>query len=141
MTTTNPTKLFRSVAQALLLGTIIAGTALSQGCFLVAVGAAGAAGAGAVAYVRGELDATVGNSYEATLSATNRALTDLQFARISETKDAFNAVLVARSAIDKKIEIKLTKSGEGLTRVQIRIGTFGDEPMSRAILDKIKSNL
>jgi len=35
----------------------------------------------------------------------------------------------------------LTKTGDNLTRLQIRVGVFGDEELSRALLDKIKGNL
>jgi hypothetical protein len=112
---------------------------LTSGCFLVAVGAAGAAGAGTVAYVRGELDVTLGKTYEQVVNASNRALVQLEFARVSERKDAFSALLTARTAEDKKIEVKLTKEGDSLTKVTIRVGVFGDETMSRAILEKIEA--
>jgi hypothetical protein len=45
------------------------------------------------------------------------------------------------NASDTKIEIKLSKQADNTTKVEIRVATFGDEPMSRAILDCIKANL
>jgi hypothetical protein len=48
---------------------------------------------------------------------------------------------VARNAADKKIKIEVERTGERLTKVTIRIGVFGDESLSMAILDKIKANL
>lgn len=130
-----------------LLRRILAGAALasalalSSGCFLVAVGAAGAAGAGTVAYIRGELDASLGSRLDAVVGAADRAIAQLQFAKISDTRDAFSAVIVARTAQDQKITITVTKEADELSKVRIRIGVFGDEPKSRAILDKIKANL
>ena len=128
---------FRLPVAAALLG-ILAST---PGCFLVAVGAAGAAGAGTVAYVRGELDATFGRQYEAVANASDNAITQLQFVKVNETKDAFTWEIIARTAEDKKVEVKITREGDNLTKVAIRIGVFGDEQKSRAILDRIKANL
>lgn len=117
---------------------LTASVALNSGCIAVA---AGAAGAGAVAYIRGELDATVGNSYEAVVRASGQAIEQLQFATIGTRRDALSAKLTARTAQDKKIEIEVTKIGNDLTRIQIRVGVFGDERVSMTILDKIKANL
>ena len=101
--------------------------------------AAGAAGAGTVAYVRGELNATVGSDYERVIDASNRALDQVQFVRTSEKRDAFSAVIIARTAEDKKVEIRLTKEGDRLTKVQIRIGVFVNEERSRVILKRIQA--
>ena len=51
------------------------------------------------------------------------------------------AVLVARTALDKKVEVALTNSGNKLTDIKIRVGIFGDEQLSLSILEKIKSGL
>lgn len=103
--------------------------------------AAVGAGAGAVAYIRGELEATVDSSLNATLKASDRAISQLEFAKVSEKKDALSANLVARTAQDKKVEIDLAKVGDKVTKVKIRVGVFGDEAVSMAILDKIKQGL
>lgn len=127
-------RLVSLVTFTLLLGAAAVG---QSGCLAVA---AGAAGAGAVAYVRGELDSTLSHPYEAVDQAVNNALAQLQLIKINEKKDAFVAVTTARSADDKKIEIKVTKLADQTTKVQIRVGVFGDEARSLAILDKINAN-
>ncbi|MBI2518594.1 MAG: DUF3568 family protein [Opitutae bacterium] len=108
-----------------------------SGCIIAAAGA----GAGTMAYVRGELDTTLGNNYNKVVDATRTALKELEFARVSENKDALKAVFVSRTALDKKVEVTVEKVGDKSTKVQIRVGLFGDEQMSVSILDKIKSNL
>lgn len=123
---------------ALILSAIAATSLVQSGC--VAVVAAGA-GAGAVAYVRGELQGTVSGSLEAAERATALALAQLQLVKISEKRDAFVSIVTARTAEDKKVEIKLTKLANETTKVQIRVGVFGDETKSLAILDKIKADL
>jgi hypothetical protein len=111
---------------------------LLSGCVAVL---AGAAGAGAVAWVEGRLDATLDANFDQAEKAANRAVTQLQFVKVNEKKDALTATLIARTAEDKKIEIKVVRVGDTTSRVQISVGVFGDEGQSLAILDKIKANL
>ena len=108
------------------------------GCALMAVGT----GAGAVAYYElNKLETNLGTDYSKVVKATQAAIKELEFSPISENKDALKAEFVARTALDKKVEIILTKSGDQVTKVQIRVGLFGDRDLSIAILDKIKRNL
>lgn len=110
----------------------------TSGCLAVAAGA----GAGtAVAYVRGQLETNVAANFDQTVGAANQALQQLGIAKVSERKDALIDTIVARNAADKKIEIRLENLAQGLTKVRIRVGVFGDEALSMAILDKIKANL
>jgi len=134
----NPLK---KVRLALAVGAAAAALTLTSGCFLFAVGAAGAAGAGTVAYVEGRLTATLGKPYEAVSAAAGRAVQQLQFFQIGDTKDALSDMLVARTAEDKKIKIVVTRISDQLTRVEIRVGTFGDQAISQTILDRINANL
>lgn len=118
---------------------LLAGALLFQtGCL---VAAAGAAGAGTVAYIRGELSSTLDTPYENAVRAVNRGIQSLEFAKISENKDALTAIHISRTADDKKIEVKVTKITESTSRVQIRVGIFGNEQLSLTILDKIKEHL
>ncbi|ACB74869.1 DUF3568 family protein [Opitutus terrae] len=134
MKTKSPVRVVALLSLAVSLA-VVAGM---TGCVAVAAGA----GAGAaVAWVRGELQTNLSADFENAVRATNRALTQLQLAKISEKKDALNAVITARNAADKKIEIQLANAARNLTKVEIRVGVFGDEPLSIAILEKIKDNL
>lgn len=115
--------------------------ALSSGCVVLAVGAAGAAGAGAVAYIRGELDASLAGDVATLSAATTKALDELRFAKINDTQSAVDANIRARTGQDRKIDIRLNRTADNLTRVRIRVDTFGDEELSRLLLDKIKAKL
>ena len=108
------------------------------GCVAVV---AGAAGAGTVAWIEGRLDGALDANLARSIKATNLALKDLQFAKISEKKDALTAILTARTAEDKKVEIKILRVTDTTSRAQIRVGLLGDETLSLTILDKIKGNL
>jgi hypothetical protein len=122
------------------LGALVLAAALAwhSGCLAVA---AGAAGVGTVAFVRGELAASLDQSFDRSVRATNRAIEDLKFATISEKQDALVAVIVARTAEDTKIEIKVSSVSAAQAKVQIRVGVFGDEALSQRILGEIRSNL
>ena len=109
---------------------------LLTGCVVAAAGAA----AGAVAYVRGELQSSVDQTFPKTVEATRAALKELEFAKISEKKDALDAELIYRTALDRKVTIKLNKVSANTTKIKIRIDNFGDEAFSISILEKIKAN-
>ncbi len=108
------------------------------GCVVVA---AGAVGAGAVAYVRGELAASVEADLDSTYAAAQQALEKLEFAKIDQRKSGLDAQLVHRTALDKRVEIKLKKVTDRLTKIEIRIGIVGDQELSLTLLDKIRAEL
>lgn len=116
----------------------LAALLIQGGC--VAVVAAGAAGTG-VAWYRGKLEVNLNHDLDAVFRASQKALTQLEFAKISDKKSSVDAELVSRTALDKKIEITLQKVTDGTTKVAIRVGVFGEESLSMTILDKIKANL
>ena len=122
-----------------LLAVVLLGVALAtlSGCIAMAAGA----GATAVAYVRGDLETNLNYDYGKVVESARTAIKELEFARVSENKDALKAVLVARTAMDKKVEITITNSGKKLTNIKIRVGLFGDEALSMSILDKVKSGI
>ncbi len=132
------TNTLRKFLAASLAGGALAVIVSTAGCLAVAAGA----GAGtAVAYVRGQLETTLPSGFDQTTAATNQALQQLGIAKVSERKDVLVDTFLARNAADKKIEIRLENLAQGLTKVRIRVGVFGNQPLSMGILDKIKANL
>ena len=107
------------------------------GCVVAAAGA----GAGTVAYIRGDLESVQAHKLDAVYKATEKALDELELNVVRKTKDALSAVIVARDAQDKKITIKLTVTAENTTKLYIRVGFFGSETKSRRIYEQIKKNL
>lgn len=110
---------------------------LLGGCIVVAAGA----GAGAVAWVRGELTSSVPHDLDQTFTATQHALAAMELAKIDDHKTGLDAQLISRTALDKKVEVKLERVSDKLTKIRIRVGVIGDEALSLAILDKIKAEL
>lgn len=109
-----------------------------NGCVAVL---AGAAGAGTVAYVEGKLESPLNAGYAQSRHAVVLAIKQLEFSLIEQHHDALNAYFTARTASDKKIEIKLSNVSPTATQVEIRVGFFGDRELSLTILSKIKANL
>lgn len=122
------------VLLATLLLTVAAGT---SGC--VAVVAAGAAG-GAVAWVRGAVVTNLDGDLDRVYRASQQAIADLQFARITERKSGIDAEITSRTALDKKVVVTLERSGN-TTKITIRVDLLGDQQLSLAVLDRIKAHL
>jgi len=125
----------------LFLGLAAATLVLTNGCVLFLVGGAAAAGAGTVLYVDGQLKDTESASLAVVHAATLAGLRDLQIAVINDRSDAISSQVLARTATDRKIEILLAKQSPSGTEIRIRVGTFGDEQLSRLVLEKIKAHL
>ena len=115
--------------------------AFVSGCALFVVGAAAGAGAGGYAWINGEIKTTEGASMDQTWNATLAAMKDLEFPVTDQAKDALEANLTARNASNTNISIKLKNLSNASTEIRIRVGTFGDEALSRTILNKINSRL
>ena len=108
------------------------------GCLLLL---GGAAGAGTVAYVGGALQESVKATPEQVVSATNQALTSLKYITMSSESAGQTGKVTGRTGDDKAVTVEAKQEGAGISRVSIRIGTFGDEARSRILMDEIKKKL
>lgn len=118
----------------LLIGSLL----LVSGCAAVVVG--GAAGAG-VAYSMGALKSVEPATIEKTFIAAQAALKDLEFHETMVSKDAIEARVEGETASEKSVTIRLKRVTDQATEVHIRVGTFGDETISRLLLEKMKAKL
>jgi hypothetical protein len=98
-------------------------------------------GGGVVTYAYRDLEGTLAEDYNNVVDSSRRALKTLEFAPVSDNKDAYTALLVARTALDKKVTVTVTNSGKNLTSIKIRVGVVGDQPLSMAIFEKIRAGL
>jgi hypothetical protein len=130
----NKSKLLMTVFLASLL-------TLTNGCFLFVVGAAAGAGAAGYAWVNGEVKTTEAASMNQAWDASLAAMKDLEFTVTDKSKDALSGYVTAQTADNKAIKINLKYISNTSTEVRIRVGTFGDENLSRTILNKIRNHL
>jgi len=123
---------------AVLMASLLA---LTSGCFLFVVGAAAGGGAAGYAWVNGEVKITEGSSINQTWDASLAAMKGLEFTVTDKSKDALSGYVTAQTADNKTVKINLKYISNTSTEIRIRVGTFGDEDLSRIILGKINSHL
>ena len=123
--------------RGLLVATFFALAAFQTGC----VSVMDSTTPGVVLYVRGELQVNIDRRFEVVERAANKAVTELQFSKIEEKKDALVGIVTARTADDIKVNIRVEKQTDALTTVRIRAGTIGNEKLSYAVYNKIKELL
>lgn len=112
-----------------------------EGCTLLIAGAAGGAGAGTVAYVKGEFKATYAAPLNRTWEASLEALEALDIQVSRAEKDAAGGTIEATRADGTSVKLSVTPGGPDTTTVKIRIGTFGDQEASQAIHRQIAAQL
>ena len=106
------------------------------GCPAFFVGAAGGAVAGAL-YYQGELKADVDATPQAVITATEKAFRDLIWSKEVATASATDGLATARTATGKEVKVTVNAKMPAVSTVGIRIGTFGDENLSRLLYDRI----
>ena len=126
----------RNVAIAVLISGLMLQMA---GCAAVLIGgaAAGATAAGLM-YHEGELRAEIEAPPPAVIKATERAFRDLIWTKESAQSSATDGQATARTATGKEVLVKVNRKTENMSQIGIRIGTFGDENLSRLLYDKIQ---
>src|SRR4051812_26328721 len=113
-------------------------TITQSGCLVAA--AAGAAG-GTVAYMKGDVEAVVEGNVQQTFDATKAAMDELKMPLLATWASAMEGHVEARIGTDNKATVNINGQSEKISKVSIRVGTFGDQGLSQAILEKIKANL
>jgi hypothetical protein len=128
----------------IVLAVLLAGVAVgASGCGpeLVALAAVGAGAGGTVAYVKGELEATLSAGIDQSYDAALKALDQLQLVPTQKLKDSLSAEIIARTSDDTKITVKLARVDDKITKLTVRVGVFGDQAQSTTIYEHIKQNL
>ncbi len=111
------------------------------GCAVLLVGGGAVAGAGMVAYAKGELTAAETADLDRVWAAAQGAMDDLDFVIESRLTTAGSAKLIARGAGSRRVTVTVERRVGSLTDITVRVGYFGDEPLSRLILQKIRRRL
>ena len=111
------------------------------GCALFLIGGGAAAGAGAVAYSRGQLRSVQETPFERAWDAAQAAMRDLGFVVTYQEKEPDSGKLLARTKDNGEVEIRLKAESTTATEIRIRVGWLGNEALSNVILEKIKQHL
>jgi hypothetical protein len=97
--------------------------------------------AGTSAFISGELEAAIPKPIAEVFEAADASLRELQFTLGAAKLDEYNGYLYARETQRRRIEITMEKKSPVVTKLNIRIGVFGDQAVSRLILATIQSKL
>ncbi len=114
---------------------------LTAGC-LAALAVGAGAGALTVAYVGGEGKEAFGEPLERTRLAVIDALEkDMGFSIIEKSGDAVDAHVVAITSERHEVKVHLSRESDKVTMVAIRVGTMGNERLTRLLFEKIGERL
>ena len=122
-----------------LLAALVAGgmSWLQSGCAgLVAVGA----GAGTVAYIRGDLEVESTKPVDQVMAAIEQTCKELNFNIDKKETKAFTGTVVADGDFGRVVFKTKARSPEK-TELSIRVGPFGDQGASELIYEKLKPKL
>jgi hypothetical protein len=110
-----------------------------EGC--VALVAGGAAGAGTVVYIKGQLDEDINAPVSRVFGASISALKDLGLPLIEERHDRLSAKIKSEFADGSDVWIEIESLTSQSCKITIRVGIMGDEYKSRQILDRIHKHI
>jgi hypothetical protein len=126
---------------------LIAALALAtSGCLLVAAGAAGGAAVG-YAYCKGKVCGAYNAGFDDTWAAVHTALGELGMTGGTENHEGTSGSIATRTNDGDRVRIYVDllagriPAEPVLTRVCIRVATFGDRGVSERILDQIGYHL
>lgn len=77
----------------------------------------------------------------AVVEAARATLEELDLEILAAEADELGGRVRAESALDEVVQIWVRRRGEQRSRVHVRIGTFGDQEQSVAILRRIEARL
>jgi len=127
----------RKLGRFLIPSLFLAVLALLPGCVLVAAGV----GVAGVAYLNGDLEAMIDATPQQVVKAAESALKEMEVNVTAADASGIDGKVVGRTALDKKVEVTVKRETDTQSKLWIRIDTFGDEALSRQILEKIRTKL
>lgn len=131
--------MFKRFQTVLLLAVLSVSVVSFSGCFALLLGAA--AGAGATAWANGDLEANLDVNVERAHSAAVKGLKRLELPVTTDLKDKHNAKVRSKYSDGKDVTVDIQAVTERTCRIKIRVGVFGDQARSEAIMTSIKRYL
>jgi hypothetical protein len=96
-------------------------------------------GIGTYKYIEGRVEREYPLAYGKAWDATNSALANLQISVSHSIDEGAMGKIDAVRRDGKRISVKLTDRGQGVTTISIRVGMIGDDGEAERIHDKIAS--
>jgi hypothetical protein len=96
---------------------------------------------GAAAWADGALTGSAPAAPPAVVHAAEWAVKDMGFQHVSSRDSDAGGLVRGRTGDGEDIEVSVTRTGDHRCDVVIRFGAFGEEPLSRALLKRIRDRL
>ncbi len=134
------------LCSVLLLMSMAVGCSWTQVLATAGLGAAAGAGIAAVYYTKGDLEADLDYDLERIETASLSVLENRAYRVTDKTGDEKSrrikaTIPAAGDEEERDLTIILERKKGDISHIFIRVGIFGDESLSRAILYDIESNL
>ncbi len=107
------------------------------GCGALLFGAAAGGAAAGALYISGELNADVDATPEEVIAATEKAFRDLIWSKETANASRTDGLATARTATGRSVKVTVVTKTPQVSTLSIRVGTFGDENLSRMLYDRI----
>ena len=125
--------------KAFTLLTVLLGISLLVSGCVAAVAAAG--GAGGYAWSRGKLSFTAPHDINTCHDAAISALTALDIKVTGDTTDSVAGRIKGLTALGEDVTVDLEPQSIRITKMDVRVGFWGNEAQARLIADKINARL
>jgi len=109
---------------------------IPAGCATVSPVASTAVGLSGFSYSAGRATQGFALPMTSVETAATGAMDDLRIHSVRQTHDGSNRIIEGTTADNRRATVTLNPNQAG-TRVTARIGWFGDEPLSKALMDRI----
>ena len=87
------------------------------------------------------LDGLLNASPQKVIQASENVMKEQEFHIASSDATGVDGKIVAHTALDKEIAITVKRESDTSSKISIRVGSFGDQAMSRDLYEKIKAKL
>ena len=106
------------------------------GCSTVGTVAGTSRVPGGYTYAAGRGTQEFANAPDAIVAASTEAMADLRVGSIQQVREGGMIMLEGRTADDRRATVAI-RPNKLTSLVSVRIGWFGDQPLSRAVMDRI----
>jgi hypothetical protein len=110
-----------------------------SGCAAVLLGVGAGVGIGTYKYIEGRLVREYPLAYGRAWDATNSAMANLQISVSNSIDEGVSGKIDAVRRDGKKINVKLTDRGQGVTTISVRVGILGDRGDAKRLHEEIAS--
>jgi hypothetical protein len=89
----------------------------------------------------GDYSTNVAAAPDKVTTAASKACDDLKFQNINASGTKVDGKVTAKTAQGDDVIITISQAGDSVSKVSVRVGTTGDQAVSKQIVDRINSHL